>query len=219
MHRKFALLMFIAPVAGCNPHVTIDQAKPIEINLNISGRVDLVIHAQKDMESITGEKPTNTVRPEDIGLPPARTGGALEPMETPLLADLADTPVLLRTAQPRAGGAPEKWVVVALIDDLKKSMAARDKLVRPLWDSKLVGESHSGLLEAKGSLTAEQKKLMDEENADRRAYFAEAGKNDKISADEAALAFYIARLGYAKAGAWYEKKNAAGAWEWKQWGS
>jgi hypothetical protein len=216
------LLTFATLFAGCNPHVTIDQSKPIEINLNITGRVDLVIHAQQDMESITGEKPTNKVRPEDIGLPPATgVGGAMEPSERPLLAgegEAMQIPVLQRSHSAAARTGGEAMHFIAAIDDLKKSLAARDKLVRPLWDAKLVGESHTGLLEVKGALTPEQKKLIDEENADRKAFFAEDAKAQKITAEQSALLFYTARLGYAKNGAWYEKRNAAGTWEWKQWG-
>ena len=220
MSPKLTIPALFLLLSGCNPHVTIDQSKPIEINLNITGRVDLVIHAQQEMESITGEKPTHTVRPEDIGLPPATggAGSATEAVEQPLLAEADLVPVLLRSSHSGSARVSDATHFVALIDDLKKSLAARDKLVRPLWDAKLVGESHTGLLEVKGTLTAEQKKLVDEENADRKAFLVEDAKAQKITPEQSALLFYQARLGYAKNGAWYEKRNASGTWEWKQWG-
>src|SRR4029077_5286465 len=59
------------------------DVKPVDINLNITGRLEVVItDARKVEEEITGSKPKRTVRPEDIGLPPASTnksdaGGAM----------------------------------------------------------------------------------------------------------------------------------------------
>src|SRR5712671_3770909 len=47
------------------------DVKPVDINLNITGRLEVVItDARKVEEEITG-KTKRTVRPEDIGLPPA----------------------------------------------------------------------------------------------------------------------------------------------------
>lgn len=227
MMLRIILSAVVFLAAGCNPHVTIGQSKPIEINFNFSGRLDLVIHAQQDMETITGEKPTNTVRPEDIGLAPA-AGGAMGHADGPVLAGSGAAaheefvPVLLKNERERAEGlAPPRRTVrfVAAVDDLKKSMAARNPQVRALWDAQLVGENHSGLLEGKGKLTPEQKKLMDDENADRTALFAAEAKAAGTKVEDVALAFYVARLGYAKKDAWFEKKNAAGEWEWKHWGS
>ena len=56
-------------IAGCTTHVIVEQPKPLDININFTGHLDLVIHdARENLEQITGEKPTNVVRPEDIGL-------------------------------------------------------------------------------------------------------------------------------------------------------
>src|SRR6267154_6760648 len=46
------------------------DVKPVDINLNITGRLEVVItDARKQEEQITGSAPKRTVRPEDIGLP------------------------------------------------------------------------------------------------------------------------------------------------------
>src|SRR5215212_10092109 len=81
MRIVLALAAVSLPLAACNPNVTIKQDKPMVININFNGHLDLVIHdARQEMEAITGEKPRNTVRPEDIGLPPAEggAGGAMQ---------------------------------------------------------------------------------------------------------------------------------------------
>jgi len=218
---KFPVILLAAlPFGGClEAHVVVDQPKPLEINLNISGHLDIVIQdARQDLENITGEKPTNVVRPEDIGLPasPAgNKGAALVPAQP---TD-ALFPVVFHSHATSRSAMPERLFTVAVTDDLKAAMKARDAQLRPLWDDGSIGESHTGLLVAKGNLTPAQSKLMDAENADRKALYDAEAKDKKTTADEVALGYYVARLGYAKNGAWYEKRNTtSGVWEWKQWG-
>jgi hypothetical protein len=201
--RAYAIVaMLLSIPTGC---IQVQQAKPLEVNINFSGRLDLVIHdARDDVERITGAKAQRVVNPEDIGLPasaPAsgtRAQGFAQP-QVALLASLS---------QPLASE-----------DSLKQGMAGRNKAVRGLLDAKVAGEAHSGLLAARGTLTAPQKQLLDAENADRSALYAAEASRKKTSAADVGLAYYIARLGYAQDGDWYEKFNkATNAWEWKQWG-
>jgi len=211
-------------LGACAPHVVIDQSKPLDINVNFTGHLDVTIHAEKDMEAITGEKPVNKVRPEDIGLPPAgpatSPAGRVDGAGGDVLA-LEDGERLVPVGLKRDGlrAAPGQLVFVATTpEQAKTAMKARDPQVRALWDSKAVGEGHLGLLEARGALTPEQQKLMDAENADRSVVYAAEAAAQKAQVDAVALIYYQARLGYAKQGAWYEKRNASGVWEWKQWG-
>ena len=206
-------------LVGCGPiqtknTVVIEQPKPLEVNVNLSGRLELVItDARKDLETITGEKAKRTVSPEDIGLPAtgATTGpGAAvipPPEEAVVYAD-----VMARV------GRPAPRTVAAGEDDLVKSMAARNSKVRGLLSAHVAGEAHTGLLVAKGALSADQQATMDAENADRSAlYKLRAAKNGTSEAD-AALAYYLQRLGYAQTGDWVEKYNkTTKQWEWVQW--
>jgi hypothetical protein len=219
MMRHATLLATALALAGCiKTEVMIDQKKPIEVNINFKGDLNLVIKdARQDMEKITGEKPVNVVRPEDLGLPPA-AGSALEPMETRALA-AADTERFWVVAMRSAPSAARvRAAPVALKDDLQAKMAARDREIRALWDSQVVGEAHDGMLAVKGTITPAQQALVNAENADRAALFAEEVKAKGAKLEDVSLAFYVARLGYAKKGAWYEKRNASGAWEWQRWG-
>ena len=60
-----------AELVGCLQTKSEVEVKPVDINLNITGRLELVItDARRQEEEITGAKPKRTVRPEDIGLPP-----------------------------------------------------------------------------------------------------------------------------------------------------
>src|SRR5881409_2633853 len=71
-----AVVVSVASTAmvGCIRTKSELDVKPTDINLNISGRLELVItDARRQEEEITGAKPKRTVRPEDIGLPPVPT--------------------------------------------------------------------------------------------------------------------------------------------------
>src|SRR5260370_35541918 len=85
------------------------DVKPVDINLNITGRLEAVINdARKVEEEITGSKPKRTVRPEDIGLPPASSdksdaGGAMnaDPFgDTSFLSVAAAGAIWLRAVDP-----------------------------------------------------------------------------------------------------------------------
>jgi uncharacterized protein YdbL (DUF1318 family) len=225
----FASLCLLASLAACTTHVVVEQPKPLEININFTGHLNLVIQdARQNLEQITGEKPTNVVRPEDIGLPavsrPGARGAGLEEgkavAQGPADAVLAEPtfPILSRGRPGLASGMPTQFIAQSEAD-LTKAMAARNAKIQQLWSQGLVGESHTGLLVAKGSLSQEQQGLVDAENADRSALYAAEATRKNVKADEVALGYYVARLGYAKAGAWYEVRNpSTSQWEWKKWG-
>jgi uncharacterized protein YdbL (DUF1318 family) len=219
--RLAIIPLLTLPLAACmETRVVIDQAKPIDVNIHFSGNLDLVIRdARQDLEKVTGEKPVNIVRPEDLGLAP-RAGSVASPLEEPALA-ASDVPdlfsVSLKSPHGVRGAPAERTFTVALKDDLQAKMAARNAQIRALWDSKAVGEGIDGMLSVKGALTAEQQKLVAEENADRAALYADEAATRKVPVADVAMGYYVARLGYAKKGAWYQKKNAAGSWEWVQW--
>src|SRR6266852_7702571 len=73
--KRMQLLAVVASVAsavmvGCIQTKSEVDVKPVDINLNITGRLELVItDARRQEEEITGAKPKRIVKPEDIGLP------------------------------------------------------------------------------------------------------------------------------------------------------
>jgi uncharacterized protein YdbL (DUF1318 family) len=180
------------------------DVKPVDINLNITGRLEVVItDARKVEEEITGSKPKRTVRPEDIGLPPAPSvksdaGGAMN-------ADQADAGSIALVASD-----PEQQLI--------EQMAARHPQIQTMLDSQLVGESHTGYLVPKATLSASQQSLMDAENSDRlQLYKLEAAKKN-APLDQVALGYYLARLGHVNKGNWVDQFNkSTGSWEWFQW--
>jgi uncharacterized protein YdbL (DUF1318 family) len=180
------------------------DVKPVDINLNITGRLEVVItDARKVEEEITGSKPKRTVRPEDIGLPPAPSdksdaGGALN-------SDLAEAGSIVMVASD-----PEQQLI--------EQMAARHPQIQTMLDSQLVGESHTGYLVPKATLSSSQQSLVDAENSDRmQLYKLEAAKKN-APLDQVALGYYLARLGHVNRGNWVDQFNkSTGSWEWFQW--
>jgi uncharacterized protein YdbL (DUF1318 family) len=200
--------------SGCLQTKSEVDVKPVDINLNITGRLELVIiDARKEEQKITGSAPKRTVRPEDIGLParsaPTSTAEAL----TRLANRRTQTARLMLVAEiyPVADSGNRK-------DQLIQQMSARHPQIAALLDSQLVGEQHNGYLAARGSLSAQQQALMDAENADRAELYKMEAAEKGTSVDQVALAYYMARLEHVNKGNWVERYNkATSAWEWFQW--
>ncbi|HWN56706.1 MAG TPA: DUF1318 domain-containing protein [Methylomirabilota bacterium] len=201
-------LMASAGFSGCGPVQTKSEVdvKPVDINLNITGRLEVVItDARKQEEQITGSAPKRTVRPEDIGLPAS----------TPT-SDAGRSAMM--ASQKYENAARLVWVADDSEQPLIQQMAARHQQVAAMLNGQLVGESHTGFLVAKASLTPAQQAIVDAENADRtKLYQLEAAKKG-TTVDQAALGYYVARLEHVNKGTWVERFNkSTGSWEWFQW--
>ncbi len=180
------------------------DVKPVDINLNITGRLEVVItDARKVEEEITGSKPKRTVRPEDIGLPPASS-------------DKSDADGAMNANQAAAGS-----IVLVASDpeqQLIEQMAARHPQIQTMLDSQLAGESHTGYLVSKATLSASQQSLMDAENSDRLQLYKLEAARKNAPLDQVALGYYLARLGHVNRGNWVDQFNkSTGSWEWFQW--
>jgi uncharacterized protein YdbL (DUF1318 family) len=201
-------LMASAVLSGCGPVQTKSEVdvKPVDINLNITGRLEVVItDARKQEEQITGSAPKRTVRPEDIGLPAS----------TPT-SDAGHSAVM--ASQNYENAARLIWVADDSEQQLIQQMAARHQQIAAMLNGQLVGESHTGFLVPKASLNPSQQSIVDAENADRtKLYQLEAAKKG-TTVDQAALGYYVARLEHVNKGAWVERFNkSSGSWEWFQW--
>ena len=212
--RMVAVITLVASAGlpGCGPVQTKSEVdvKPVDINLNITGRLEVVItDARKQEEQITGSAPKRTVRPEDIGLPastPTSDAGRAAMMASQ------------NYDKDYENAARLVWVADDSEQPLIQQMAARHQQVAAMLNGQLVGESHTGFLVAKASLTPAQQAIVDAENADRtKLYQLEAAKKG-TTVDQAALGYYLARLEHVNKGTWVERFNkSSGSWEWFQW--
>jgi uncharacterized protein YdbL (DUF1318 family) len=195
--------------AGCVQTKSEVDVKPVDINLNITGRLELVItDARRQEEEITGSKPKRIVTPEDIGLPaaPAPQSNATG-MGTMLTDDGSASARLMLVADT---GTDEQALI--------QRMAARHPQIASMLDSQSVGESHIGFLVPKSSLSPSQQALVDAENADRSEIYKLEGARKNTSVDQVALGYYMARLEHVNKGTWVERYNkSSGSWEWFQW--
>ena len=201
-------------LAGCLQTKSEVDVKPVDINLNITGRLELVItDARKEEQRITGSAPKRTVRPEDIGLPAGSAPTSEAGPGAAIAYSRAPAPRLMLVAAlyPVAESGDNK-------DRLIQRMAARHAQIAAMLDSQLVGERHTGFLAAKGSLTPEQRTLMDAENADRTELYKVEAAAKNTTQNQVALAYNMARLEHVNKGNWVERYDKTTAsWEWFQW--
>jgi uncharacterized protein YdbL (DUF1318 family) len=206
-----------AVIVGCFQTKSEVEVKPIDVNLNITGRMELdITDARKQEREITGSAPKRTVRPEDIGLPPA-AAPAPQSDATSLHAVLADDGaaeprlVLVSEITPvQAAGVSEAQLI--------QQMAALHPRIRALLDGQSVGESHTGFLVIRSSLSASQQVAEDAENADRAELYKLESAKKSTPIDQVVLIYYIARLEYVTKGTWVERYNkSTSSWEWFQW--
>jgi uncharacterized protein YdbL (DUF1318 family) len=210
------VLVSIASTAmvGCLRTRSEVAVEPVDINLNITGRLELVItDARRQEEEITGAKPKRTVRPEDIGLPPvpAPKSGAIGPGT--MLPDHGPAPSVVLASNDCAGetGSDPNARLI-------QRMAGRHPQIKAMLDGQVVGESHTGFLVPKASLSASQQALVNAENADRDELYRLEATKKKATVDEVALGHYLARLEHVSKGTWVERYDkSTGRWGWFQW--
>lgn len=213
---RLALVMAIvwAIFSGCLQTNSEVNVKPVDINLNITGRLELVItDARKEEQKITGSAPKRTVRFEDIGLPSGSTPTSMAETGTKLARGRAQTAELMLVAEiyPAADSGSRK-------DQLIQQMSSRHPQIAALLDSQLVGEQHNGYLAARGSLSSQQQALMDAENADRAELYKIEAAAKGTSVDQVGLAYYMARLEHVNKGNWVERYDkGTSTWNWFQW--
>jgi uncharacterized protein YdbL (DUF1318 family) len=216
--KRVQLLAVVASVVsaalvGCIQTKSEVQVKPVDINLNITGRLELVItDARRQEEQISGTKPKRTVRTEDIGLPPVLGPKSDAPPSGAMLTDEGPAfPVRLASLYAAAASSDRQAQLI-------QQRAARHPQIEAMLDNQLIGESHTGVLVPRASLSASHQALVNAENADRaELYKLEAAKKN-TTVDEVTLGYYLARLEHINRGTWVERYNkSTGNWEWFQW--
>jgi hypothetical protein len=211
----WALAAAACVLAGCNTHheIVVSQPKPMEVNVNLTGRLELVVtDARKDLEQIEGEKPKRVVTAQDIGLP------ATEGPPAPTTKPGARGALPGRVVYAGEIGIESPRVALASEEELKKAMEGRRAQVKALRQARVAGEAHTGLLVEKGSLSAAQQAVMDAENKDRQALYELEAQRKGEPVAKVALGWYVARLSYVNKGDWVEKFNKQkNQWEWVHW--
>ena len=99
---------------------------------------------------------------------------------------------------------------VTLLSDVRERMAERLPAINKLKEALAVGEDNKGYLAVKGDLNDADKKLVDEENADRKEVYELLAKQTNTSVDvvQSRRAAQIAER--SKPGIWLQKPD--GEW-------
>ena len=208
------IVVTVMAIGGCLQTKSEVAVKPVDINLNITGRLELVItDARHQAEVITGEKPKRTVRPEDIGLPPV-----LKPTSKVVGPDA------IRMGRDQTFSiVPVGLFYVAEVSNdrqaqLLQQMATRHPQIEALLASQVVGEGHNGTLVPRGNLSASQQALVAAENAERAELYKLEAAKKQTPLDQVITSYYLARLEHVNKGTWVERYNkATGSWDWFQW--
>lgn len=93
---------------------------------------------------------------------------------------------------------------------IKDRLAKRLPAINKLKATGLVGENNKGYLEAKGKLSPEDKKVIEEENADRKKIYAMLAKKTGQSVDLVRKRRAAQIIQRSKAGIWLQKPD--GVW-------
>jgi hypothetical protein len=208
MKRSGCLAVLALAIVGCLRTQSEVDVKPVNINLNITGRLELVVtDARRQEEQITGAKAKRTVRPEDIGLPPSPGKAAEGPGA---MIDGLERLFAVAGVAYAADSDPQGDVIA--------QMAARHPKVSALLKRGVVGESHGGLLVVRGPVSPADEAVVDAENADREHLYKLEAAKKKTTIDQVALGYYLARLEHVDKGTWVERYDkASGSWQWFQW--
>jgi uncharacterized protein YdbL (DUF1318 family) len=213
--QLLALVALLASAAliGCIQTKSEVEVKPVDINLNITGQLELVItDARQQEEKIARAKPKRTVRTEDIGLPPVLGPKSdVIPSGATLTNDGPVFPVRLASLYAAASSSDRQPQLVQLRAD-------RHPQIEAMLDNQLVSESHTGALMPRASLSANHQPLVNAENADRAELYKLEAAEKNATVEEVTLGYYLARLEHINKGTWVERYNkSTGSWKWFQW--
>ena len=95
-------------------------------------------------------------------------------------------------------------------ESIKAQMRERLPEIDALKLSGVVGENNQGYLEERGRLRPSQKKLVAEENADRRVLYRIVARNTDVSVEEVGVQRAIQIRENSAEGIWLQKPN--GEW-------
>jgi uncharacterized protein YdbL (DUF1318 family) len=113
---------------------------------------------------------------------------------------MAAAAVLLAAVTVRADG----------LDAVKARMLSRVSAVVALANTQKSGENNQGYLVARASLTGDEQKILDQENADRKQVYEEIAAKTKVAVAQVGAQRALAIAKQAAAGSWLQ--DSAGRW-------
>lgn len=203
-------IMFLGSLGGClqtHNDVVISQPKPLEVNVNLNGKLTLVVQdARSDMDFIAGDEnnkasqtaPAPTTAP--TATPQAGTGQA----GSYLVPTDADTRVIFADA-----------ITPISQTDILQHLRADFPENHKLLSAHLVGEAHTGYMEARAVMTSAQRAFMAHDNRWRKRLYELRAAQTGQSMTTIGLIYFKIRLKFVPAGSWVQHYDSnAGRWVW-----
>ncbi len=208
-----AALAGLTGLGGCvrtHSDVVISQPKPLEVNVNLNGKLTLVVQdASSDMDFIAGD-----AGHEKSGSPataPAASGRAATKSSVRPSLYLAPGG---RAARIIFVNATTRGPSADILQHLRADFPKNHKLLA----AHLVGEAHTGYMQARATLTSAQRAFVAHDNRWRkRLYELRAAQTGQPMATIGLIYFKI-RLKYVPVGAWVQHYDpTTGQWTWVHW--
>lgn len=196
----------LALLLGFSCKQVITQDKPLEVKIDVNVRIDVYQHAVSALDYISGESDT---------LPDTESDTESQPDS--MLRDLFDSVLGVKTVY--AAEVSDQQQLKKLLDSMKKRYPQAQQYKK----AGSVGENHKGLLSVRDSekmksdpaYAQKVKKLVEEENRDRKQLYLLDAKIKNTPYEKIAELYAKLRVTRAKKGEWIEVKKD-NRWVWQK---
>lgn len=187
--------------------VVISQPKPLEVNVNLKGKLTLVIQdAHSDMDFIADQSKAPPVGE-------AHQAPATQPTSAP-------APGAGFLQDPQSGEMPVIYADAPAISNRKiilEHLRADFHRCHQLLAAHLTGEAHTGFMVARAPLNASDAHFMKEDNHWRKALYELRAKQTGHSVAQIGHVYFAVRVKYAPNGSWVQSfDQSSDQWVWIQ---
>ncbi len=206
-------------LGGClqtHNDVVISQPKPLEVNVNLNGKLTLVVQdANSDMDFIAGDSNHDKNAPKPTG---SKTSvNTTVPAKTPQTGTGRPSSYFIPTDAHASVIFADATATISqsdILQHLRADFAENHKLLA----AHLVGEAHTGYMAARGSMTSTQRAFMAHDNRWRKRLYELRATQTNQPLATIELIYYKIRLKFVPAGTWVQQYDkSTGQWVWVHW--
>ena len=208
-----AALAGLAGLGGClqtHNDVVISQPKPLEVNVNLNGKLTLVVQdASSDMDFIAGDTGhEKSSSPATAPVAPGKASTKTSVRPSVFLIPAGAAVRIISVDATTTGRSAD------ILEHLRADFPKNHKLLA----AHLVGEAHTGYMQARATLTPAQQAFVAHDNRWRkRLYELRAAQTGQPIATIGLIYFKI-RLKFVPVGAWVQHYDqTTGQWIWVHW--
>ncbi len=208
IYAVFGLIFFL--YGACGPTVTVRGGdKPIEMNINVTAKLEIIIRAENIEDMVSGKIPIEIPKEEEKPIEEIEkkdTGGSQSFLES----------LFIDEAYAEAGSSTEK-LRAAIV-----SRKNRYPEIQRLKSEGCVGENRSGLLSFRPTAKTKSDRdyakkarvLINAENTDRETIYKIQAERQNVSVDAIRILSAEVHRKRAAKGEWIEVQDEKGKWVW-----